>query len=121
MNGVCDFFDSPRGRPRGEACPYSHALPGDAEGRIAREQPRKKPEITVEQEAAHQAARGKYNAWKRFLKRAPIANDIGMIESLWTGALKILDADDRNCKQELAKDLDHQDLFAVSICKPSSE
>ncbi|TVY90442.1 NFX1-type zinc finger-containing protein [Lachnellula willkommii] len=111
VDGVCDLFDSPHGCPRGEACPFLHLLPGDVEGHAAREQPRKKPELTAEQEASRQAARGKYNAWKRFLKRAPVANDIGMIESLWTGALKILNADDRNCKQELAKDLDHQELF----------
>lgn len=97
--------------PPGDASPVLHGLPGDVKGHAAREQQRKKPELTAEQEASRQAARAKYNAWKRFLKRAPVANDIGMIESLWTGALKILDADDRNCKQELAKDLDHQDLF----------
>jgi hypothetical protein len=111
VDGVCHYFNTPRGCPRGENCPYIHALSEDLEGQAALEQPRKRPGLTAEQEAARQAARGSYNAWKRSLKREPCANDIGTLESLWTDALKILNAEDRDCKQQLARDFDDQNLF----------
>ncbi|TVY81390.1 NFX1-type zinc finger-containing protein [Lachnellula suecica] len=107
--GVCHYFNQPRGCPRGVTCPFLHV---NADGEVvnAAERPPPRPEPTAEEEAARQEARRKYNAWKRHIKNEPRANDIKTIEMLWQGALKILNAEDRDSKQSLARDLDDQNL-----------
>lgn len=68
---------------------------------------RERPEETPEQ---HQA-KEEYRSWKRLIKRAPESGDTTTIRTLWTGALEILDGDDRDCKQMLPRDLDDQDNY----------
>jgi hypothetical protein len=47
----------------------------------------------------------------RGIKTLPKRNDIGTIELLWNGALTILNADDREWKQTLPRDLDSKENF----------
>jgi hypothetical protein len=56
-----------------------------------------------------QAARSNYYSWKKLIKTPPMPNDLLTIRLLWTGALKILDGDDREGKQMLPRDLDNED------------
>lgn len=58
-DGFCHFFNTPRGFPRGEDCPFIHAHPDEID---ALQQHPKRPEPTPEEEASRQVARGKYNA-----------------------------------------------------------
>ena len=84
----------------GDTCHFSH---NEGSSRQFRERPEETPE--------QQRAKADYNVWKRLIKSHPRANDIGHIRSLWTGALAILNGDDRDWKQMLPRDLDDQDLF----------
>lgn len=52
-----------------------------------------------------------YNAWKRLIKNLPQSNDIGTMERLWSGAVTILNGDDRDWKQMLPRDLDDDQYF----------
>ena len=65
-------------------------------------QPRVPTEVTPEQ----QQAKATYHAWKRIIKTAPKSNDTHTIAALWTGALAILNDDDRDWKQQLPRGLD---------------
>jgi hypothetical protein len=64
-------------------------------------------EITLEQ----QQARVDYNAWKRLLKVPPIPNDTWTMERLWSGALTILNEEDRDWTQMLPRDLDDEGYY----------
>ena len=64
-------------------------------------------EITPEQ----QQARADYNAWKRLLKSPPTRNDTWTMERLWSGALAILDEEDRDWTQMLPRDLDNDEYY----------
>jgi hypothetical protein len=84
--GFCHF---------GAKCKFSHDL-------INTDMLRERTEPSAEQ----QQAKADYNAWKRFIKAPPRANDVYTMERLWNGALKILDGEDRDWKQMLPRDLD---------------
>jgi hypothetical protein len=56
-------------------------------------------------------AKEEYNSWKRFIKRRPQRNDIETIELLWTGALAILNGEDREWQQILPRHLDDQENY----------
>jgi hypothetical protein len=62
-----------------------------------------------EETSDQQEARSNYYSWKRLIKCPPTPNDLVTIRLLWTGALKILDGDDREGKQMLPRDLDNED------------
>lgn len=64
----------------------------------------------TEPSAEQQQAKADYNAWKRFIKAPPRANDVYIMERLWNGALKILDGEDRDWKQMPPRDLDDDDF-----------
>jgi hypothetical protein len=70
-------------------------------------QPRGQPEATPEQ----LQAKATYHAWKRNIKNSPQANDTETISALWTGALAILNDDDRDWKQQLPRDLDSDEYY----------
>ena len=55
-----------------------------------------------------QKARADYNARKRLTKTPPKPNDIWTIQRLWSGALVILDEEDRDWKQMPPCDLDDE-------------
>jgi hypothetical protein len=58
-----------------------------------------------------QQARADYNAWKRLLKTPPMRNDTWTMERLWSGALAILDEEDRDWTQMLPRDLDDEEHY----------
>lgn len=81
-----------------------------ARGRNAntgRGRPRERVEDTPEQAAS----KANYNIWKRIIKNQPRSNDFTTIDSLWTGALEILNDDDREWKQMLPRDLDSHEFY----------
>lgn len=90
----------------GEKCTFSHDLSNSNE-QEASKQPRERLADTLEQ----QLAREDYNSWKRLIKTPPKTNDIETIKGLWNGALAILNADDRDWKQMLPRDLDDQENY----------
>lgn len=63
----------------------------------------------TEQDYEQQEAKDNYNAWKRIIKSPPMLNDIYTMENLWTGALEILNGEDREGKQKLPRDLDDEE------------
>jgi hypothetical protein len=86
----------------GAACTFSHDLSNSNEHE-ARERLADTPE--------QQLAREDYNSWKRLIKTPPKTNDIETIKQLWNGALGILNADDRDWKQMLPRDLDDEENY----------
>lgn len=56
-------------------------------------------------------ARADYSAWKRLIKAPPTADDTWTVRKLWAGALTILDAEDRDWKQMLPRDLDNDEEY----------
>lgn len=91
QNGRCKF---------GDKCKYSH-------GNTPTTEKKSKEEETPSQ----QQARGEYNYWKRVLKSPARLEDERTALQLWTGALKILDGDEREWKQMLPRDFDNDSLF----------
>ncbi|KAL8637451.1 MAG: hypothetical protein Q9228_005277 [Teloschistes exilis] len=95
--GTCRF---------GAKCRYSHDTSShstdSAQGKKVHDQPQR----TAEQ----QGAKDNYNAWKRYIKTGPKPNDTKSMDGLWSGALEILNDEDRDSKQMLPRDLDDQDL-----------
>ncbi|ESZ93857.1 hypothetical protein SBOR_5754 [Sclerotinia borealis F-4128] len=89
---------------RGSRCRYSHESSNTDE---VIQQPRTRPEETLDQ----REARSTYSSWKRLIKSRPRSNDIYTIESLWQGALDILDGEDRDSKQMVPRDLENDDFF----------
>ncbi|OAG00907.1 NFX1-type zinc finger-containing protein 1 [Paraphaeosphaeria sporulosa] len=99
-HGVCRFYQQ-RGSCRfGETCKFSHDLTSGRE-----KKPREEETVTQQQ------ARGEYNYWKRFIKSPPRPNDEKTSLQLWSGALQILDGDEREWKQMLPRDFDNEDMF----------
>lgn len=97
----CRFFQSGK-CTYGTKCSYSHDLSSDGPGEGLRQRREETPE--------QQQAKAEYNTWRRIIKREPRANDIMTVRSLWTGALDILNGDDREWKQRLPKDLDSDEF-----------
>jgi hypothetical protein len=65
----------------------------------------------VEETPSQLQARGDYNYWKKILKSPPRLNDEKTALQLWSGALNILDGDEREWKQMLPRDFDNEDNF----------
>jgi hypothetical protein len=80
--GYCSF---------GVNCRFSHDLTNVIEQESS-SPVRERREITSDQEQA----RADYNAWKRLLKAPPIQNDTWTMERLWSGALAILEEENRD-------------------------
>lgn len=101
---LCHNFQQ-TGRCRfGASCAYSHEPSPSSNRDGSSTTPRENPARTSEQEQA----RADYNTWKKLIKTAPKANDIKTIDSLWNGALRILNGDDRDWKQKLPRDLNDE-------------
>ena len=97
---ICHFFQKDSCR-RGASCLYSHDLSRGSNS------PGERPEETPEQ----QQAKADYISWKRLIKTAPRPNDLKTIEKLWSGAVIILNGDDRDWKQMLPRDLDDDEHY----------
>lgn len=89
----------------GTNCPYSHEIDGESQARRPSRENRERPQETEEQ----QQAKSDYRIWKQLIRRAPQANDTEGIYHLWSGALDILNDDDRDLKQQLPRDLNDED------------
>ena len=88
-------------------CIYSHEWTSGLSHRALPSGLRERSEDTPEQ----RDEKANYYSWKRLIKSSPRPNDIGTIRLLWTGALEILDGNDREGKQMLPRDLDNEDYF----------
>lgn len=97
---ICRYFQE-GGCRFGTNCQYSHDLS------LGSDSPGDRPEQTPEQ----QQAKVGYTSWKRLIKIPPQPNDIETMERLWTGAVTILNGDDRDWKQMLPRDLDDDENF----------
>jgi hypothetical protein len=64
-----------------------------------------------------QKAKDDYYSWKRFIKSPPRPNDIETIRLLWSGALDILEGEDREGRQMLPRDLDNAEYFGLQHMK----
>lgn len=60
---------------------------------------------------AREDIRSTSREWKRLVKNPPRPNDLTTIRLLWTGALDILNDEDRNRKQQLVRDLDDEEFL----------
>jgi hypothetical protein len=82
----------------------------DLEELVLREIPRETKIVSIEnnpeETPEQQQANAMCHAWKRNITNPPRPNDIDTISALWTGALNILNDDDRDWKQQLPRDLD---------------
>ncbi|KAL9582685.1 MAG: hypothetical protein Q9212_003149, partial [Teloschistes hypoglaucus] len=96
-SGTCRF---------GVKCRYSHDTSSHSTDNARGNKVHDQPLRTAEQ----QGAKENYNVWKRYIKTAPKPNDTKSMDGLWSGALDILNGDDRDSKQMLPRDLDDQDL-----------
>jgi hypothetical protein len=74
---------------------------------------REKLDDTPEQ----QKAKADYYSWKRLIKSPPRPNDVGTIRLLWSGALDILEGEDREGRQMLPRDLDNGEYFGLQHMK----
>lgn len=100
--GTCRYYEQNGLCRYGLNCKFSHELSsygGD-------ERP-PRPEETLEQ----LQAKADYNAWKRIIKIPPRPNDDRTIEQLWSGALTILNGDEREWKQMVPRDLDYEEYY----------
>ena len=71
-----------------------------------------KPARFKETEEQRQA-RKSYSSWKRRLGESP--DDVTTMRRLWEGAVGILEAEDRDWRQQLPQDLDHDE--GTSMCR----
>ena len=94
QSGQCRF---------GAGCRFSHEQVSGATSSQGHEEALDTPEELQ--------AKEDYNSWRRMLKGPPRSNDTETVRSVWTKALTILEADDRESKQRLPRDLDDEDLF----------
>lgn len=104
--GACRFYQQSGSCKFGEMCRFSHDITSRRE---------RKPR--EEETPTQQQARGEYNYWKRFLKSPPRLNDEKTALQIWTGALEILDGDEREWKQMLPRDFDNEDNFGRDYIK----
>ena len=74
---------------------------------MSSDSPGERLETTHEQ----QQAKAEYSSWKKLIKTPPQPNDIRTIEKLWSGAVTVLNGDDRDWKQMLPRDLDDEQHF----------
>ncbi|KAJ4354192.1 uncharacterized protein N0V89_005926 [Didymosphaeria variabile] len=99
-HGICRFYQLNGSCKFGVTCKFSHD-----------NIPKREKKPREEETAAQLQARGDYNYWKRFLKSPPRTNGEKTALQLWSGALKILDGDEREWKQMLPRDLDNEETF----------
>lgn len=69
----------------------------------------KRPQEGLDETPEQMLAKEDYNSWKRLIKTPPRANDTKTIDLLWSGALQILNSENRDRKQMLPQDLDDQE------------
>jgi len=105
---VCRYFQRTGKCSYGARCRFSHEITSSSNGEGPSQQSR---ERSKEQRPEQREARAEYNSWKRLIKNSPRANDIETARQLWNGALAILNGDDREWKQMLPRDLDHEDNY----------
>ena len=98
---ICHSFQNQGSCRFGANCNYSHDLSNDS----GRRRPKEKED--EEETPEQQQAKAEYNSWKRIIKLPPQHfTEIKTVERLWSGALTILNGDDRDWKQMLPRDLD---------------
>lgn len=103
----CRYFAQTGSCRYGDNCPYSHDQSPASDSEAMSNQSRDIPESTLAQEAA----KTEYNSWKRLIKTDPFPSDTTTIELVWSGALNILNGDDRDLRQRLPQDLDDDALY----------
>lgn len=64
-------------------------------------------ELTPEQ----YRAKADYNSWKSVLRSRLVSGDLKMAGLLWSGALKVLNGDEREWKQRVPRDLDDEEYY----------
>lgn len=107
VRGLCRRFHQTGSCLFGDDCQFSHNLSSPVSNNASGTRSAKLPEETPEQ----QLAKAAYNSWKRLIKVPPRSNDTDTIRSIWSGALEILNGDNRDWQQQLPRDLDDDGFF----------
>ncbi|KAF2995894.1 hypothetical protein E8E13_004750 [Curvularia kusanoi] len=102
--GICFEFQT-KGQCTRNRCRFKHIKNGDS----AKEPPKGKRPVRVQETPAQQEARKVYNEWMRLLGTRNDANDTNIMRRVWQGAFDILQAGDRDWIQQLPVDLDSDD------------
>ncbi|KAM0712369.1 hypothetical protein Q7P37_011464 [Cladosporium fusiforme] len=102
-SNVCFQFKRHGQCSSGDTCKYSHDVGSTHSDN--HENKNRKFEETPDQ----LAAKARYKSWKRLLRKPPQANDVSAMVRLWDEALEILDSNDRDWRQTLARDLDREE------------
>jgi hypothetical protein len=97
----------------GTKCIYSHDSAIGSNNNVLPSATRERVEDTPER----QRAKDDYYSWRRLIKSPPRPNDIETIRLLWSGALDILEGEDREGRQMLPRDLDNQEYFGLQHMK----
>lgn len=104
---ICRYFQQTGFCRFGSACNFSHdILPEGGGERLSKERPSR-----AEETPTQQRAKADYNSWKRIIKYPPRLNDERTVEQLWSGALAILNGDEREWKQMVPRDLDDEHYY----------
>ncbi|RAL63385.1 hypothetical protein DID88_003809 [Monilinia fructigena] len=109
-NSLCSEFQVSGGCTRGSRCKFSHKLHEISDVPTLSKQNFERTVETAEQIEISNKSRTKYRSWKRLIKSHPKPNDIRTVEILWQGALEILDGEDRDSKQMVARDLESDEF-----------
>ncbi|KAI9645837.1 hypothetical protein NHQ30_005272 [Ciborinia camelliae] len=109
-DAMCWEFQLSGSCTRGPRCNFSHESREHLDSHTLSGQPLESTEETQQQFEIRNEFRHKYSSWKRLIKSRPISNDIRTMTILWQGALEILDGEDRDSKQMVARDLENDDF-----------
>ena len=104
----CRLFSRTGNCSYGARCKFAHVTASNTSS------PRHGPPNETQEQ---QDAKTNYNVWKRLIKTEPRANDIRTMEAIWTGALEILNSDDKDWKQQLPRDLDDDATYGKQHIK----
>ncbi|KAF1946092.1 NFX1-type zinc finger-containing protein 1 [Clathrospora elynae] len=103
--GICYKYQNTGRCDRGSDCHYSHG----SNGRDDNAQPARRAAAPTKAKDTEEqrTARKSYTSWKRLLGEE--SNDAHTMRRVWEGAFNILEAGDRDWRQQLPQDLDDDD------------
>ncbi|KAK5189250.1 hypothetical protein LTR47_011248 [Exophiala xenobiotica] len=104
-SGICRHFQSTGSCKFGSACRFSHVRSLERGATQSSE----KTFVASRETQQQQQVRDEYHHWKRIIKVQPRTNYESPLRQVWDSALAILDSDEREWKQMVARDLDNEE------------